>query len=141
MKLIEALRILREAPRGAQPFKVSLVCSFTPLHLKTFLAAHLQVLLVDRTIEIDTGLYGDLEANLNRIAGGASEAGVVALEWPDFDPRLGIRQLGGWEPRKLKDILQTAQMRANHLRGMLKDASARLPLAVSFPTLALPPAS
>ena len=44
MKLIEALEIVRkDTAEGAKPFRVSLVCSFTPAHLQTFLHANLKL--------------------------------------------------------------------------------------------------
>jgi len=46
--ITEALRITQSVPRDARPFAVTLACGFTPLHLQTFLAAHLQQALPDR---------------------------------------------------------------------------------------------
>ena len=40
--ITEALRILQRAPEGAPRYHVGLACGFTPLHLETLLAAHLQ---------------------------------------------------------------------------------------------------
>ena len=100
MKLIEALESLRRpAPEDAAPFRVLLGCGFTPLYLQTYLHAHLKQRLPDRRIEVKVGMFGDLAGTLERAAADPN-AGlhgcVVALEWPDLDPRLGYRSSGGW---------------------------------------------
>src|SRR5271167_2832850 len=99
MKLIEALEILRaEPPAGARGFRVSLVCSFTPAHLQTFLHAHLKKALPERRVEITAGLYGDFRGNLARVEQENPDACVLVMEWSDLDPRLGLRSLGNWSP-------------------------------------------
>src|SRR5271163_5081814 len=99
MKLIEALEILRnESREGARPFRVSLVCSFTPAHLQTFLRANLKQALPENRIEIASGLYGDFWGNLARLERENPDAGVLVVEWSDLDPRLGLRRLGHWSP-------------------------------------------
>src|SRR5258706_287900 len=53
MRLSEALTILKKnLANEADPFRVFLVCGFTPLHLQTFLLAHLQLALPQRRIEV-----------------------------------------------------------------------------------------
>ena len=56
-----------DVPRDARPFAVTLACGFTPLHLQTFLAAHLQQSLPDRKVTITSGLYGNLAGTLEAI--------------------------------------------------------------------------
>ena len=67
MKLIEALKTLQSPlPDGAQSLRVYLACGFTPLHLQTYLAAHLRRLMPGHASEIKTGLFGDLAGNIER---------------------------------------------------------------------------
>ena len=141
MKLIEALGILRNQIPGDRPFHVALACGYTPLHLLTFLRAHLSRRLPDRYVEIRAGLYGDLIGTLRMAAQEPADAVVLALEWPDLDPRLGIRQLGGWEPEKLPELAEEARRRLVQLRALTADLAMRTPVVVSLPGLPLPPAA
>jgi FkbH-like protein len=138
MKLAEALALNHApAPPDSAALQVFLATGFTPLHLQTFLAAHLRLRFPSRPVEIVTGLFGDLPGNLDRIAGG--EAAAVLLEYPDFDPRLGVRRLGGWGPSDLADIVEQATRQAGHLRRALERVSQIVPVVLSLPTLPLPP--
>lgn len=140
MKLIEALDIIQGSkPGGLPPFSALLCCSFTPLHLLTFLKAHLHLALPGRNVRIDTGLYGDIFGTLERAGKEKSDAVLATLEWFDIDPRLGTRQLGGWDPPVLDDILREAEERTSRLRSQLTSIAAARPLVVSMPTLPLPP--
>ncbi len=101
MKLIEALNIVREnPPPGARGLDVFLACGCTPLHLETFLAAHLRKLVAGGPVAIHTAVFGDLCGSLERLAISPLDAVVAVVEWSDLDPRLGVRQLGGWGPGK-----------------------------------------
>jgi len=142
MKLIEALEILRRAPsEEAGRFVVSLACSFTPLYLETMLAAQLQLRYPDRPAKVRTGLYGDLLGNLARVPESKSNAVVAVIEWQDFDPRLGIRSLGGWGPELLPEILEAARSRASLIAKAVERASHEVRIGACFPTLPLPPVS
>jgi hypothetical protein len=143
MKLIEALNILREEqPREAQAFRVSLVCGFMPLHLATFLNAHLQLLLPGFRVELlPAGLYGDFLGNLEKGVEQDADASVAVMEWGDLDPRLGIRGLGSWAPSHLDDIVHNVRAQAAKLALAIQANSIRRPVAVSLPTLPLPPVS
>src|SRR5579863_5068186 len=142
MKLIEALEVLRKGPsEDSGPFAVSLVCSFTPLHLQTLLAAQLQLLDQQHHITLHTGLYGDLVGNLAKAVAAKSDAAVVIVEWEDLDPRLGIRSLGGWVPDVLPNILDNVKDRSATLANAIESVSQGIPLVVCFPTLPLPPIS
>jgi hypothetical protein len=67
MKLSEALQVLNAARSfHGTVFRVLLACGFTPLHLETFLGAHLQELLPERPVKVTSGLYGDLAGTLER---------------------------------------------------------------------------
>ena len=142
MKLIEALEVLREPwPDDAAPFRVDLVCGFTPLHLVTFLAAHLRRLCADRRIEVDTGLFGDLLNTLERVEKSRPDACAIVLEWADLDPRLGLRSVGGWGPGVLEDIVATVASRIDRIAYLINRISQTAPIALCLPTLPLPPVS
>jgi FkbH-like protein len=139
MKLIEALKIVQKPlPDDAEPFQLFLACGCTPLHLQTFLSAYL-LRHQQRRIIVQTGLYEDLLGNLARLAKMPVDAGAVILEWADFDPRLGLRHLGGWGPERLPDILETMRAQAFRLQEALERASEHVSLTLCLPTLPLPP--
>ena len=83
-------------PSDASEFRVALACGFTPLHLETFIGACLRLALPARRIAFESGLYGSLLTNIERLGRTGCDAAVVVLEWADLDPRLGLRSLGGW---------------------------------------------
>ncbi|HEX8286355.1 MAG TPA: HAD-IIIC family phosphatase [Pyrinomonadaceae bacterium] len=142
MKLSEALKIVQIAPAStAEKLTVFLACGFTPLHLTTFLTAHLRRRLPNRVVEIQTGLYGDLPGNITRLRKSKSDVGVIMLEWSDFDPRLGLRSLGGWGPKAISDIQENVVSSANRFYKLLEDAGSTSSVVVSLPTLPLPPIS
>ncbi len=140
MKLIEALEIIGKPAAADSPrFGAWLTCSFTPAHLQTFLYAHLKLARPRHSVEVSTGLYGDLWGNLEMADAQNPDVFIVPLEWSDFDQRLGMRSLGTWSPKDLEDILVVAKSRASQLLGWLERASLRVPCVLSFPTLPLPP--
>jgi FkbH-like protein len=139
MKLIEALSLIQKGRAATgEPLTVLVACGFTPLHLGTFLTAHLQVRFPARPVNLRHGLYGDLAGTLER-AGQDLEAAAVVVEWADLDPRLGVRGAGGWRPALLGDISRTVLASVARLRGALESLAARCPVAVCGPTLPLPP--
>jgi len=141
MKLIEALDIVKTGQGGPdERLTVLLACGFEPLHLGTFLAAHVQQRFPKRPVQLRTGLYGDLAGTLERADAG-SEAAAVVLEWSDLDARLGVRGLGGWSPSALPDVIQRAGLAALRLRAALEKLAERCPIALCAPTLPLPPAA
>ena len=142
MKLIEALSILQRPPRpGAAPFSVHLSCGFTPLDLKSLLGAHLRLRLSDAPVEIATGLFGDLAGDLERLDPARHQAVAVVIEWSDLDSRLGIRTAGGWRVSALDDITQSARRSLDRVLAAVTRIAAAVPVALSFPTLPLPPVS
>jgi len=142
MKLAEALKIVQSTPSSnAEKFSVWLACGIFPLHLSTFLAAHLNRRIPERNTEIQSGVFGDLPGNLLQLKQSNADAGAVVIEWADLDPRLGLRRLGGWGPNVLSDVLMTAGQSANQLLQLLDEAAKSVPIAVCLPTLALPPIS
>ena len=142
MKLADALKIVQTPTSpGAEPFRVYLACGIFPLHLTTFLAAHLRERLPERAIEIETGLYGDLIGNLKRLQRSSAQAGAVVVEWPDLDPRLGLRRLGGWGPKVLPDIQATVKSNLKQIQKLLAEAAQSISVIVCLPTVPLPPIS
>ncbi len=142
MKLSEALDILKGAKhRNGDPFACFLATGFNPLHLATFLSAELSLLFAGQRIEIQQGLYGDLCGNIRRLAKAETDFGIVMMEWADLDARLGIRSSAMWSPAIYADVLATVKSRASYIQGAIRETSQRMPLAVSFPTLPLPPIS
>ncbi len=141
MKLIEALEILRAAPKGdASTCKFFLASGFTPLHLATFLTAELQQRLPTQAVRLETGLFGDLAASLEGIKTDGLTGVAVAMEWPELDPRLGARRLGGHggDPATL---LEEARSALGRLEKRLAAMASALPVAISLPSLPLLPLS
>lgn len=142
MKLSEALKISQtNLPAAAEKLRIFLACGFTPQILTTFLTAHLRRRLPNRVIEIEVGVYGDLTGSVERLLKSSSGAGVLMIEWADLDSRLGVRGLGGWSPNLLSDIAENVKTSAARILRLFKNAPAGFPVAVSLPTLPLPPIS
>ena len=62
---------------------------------------------------------------------------AIAIEWPDLDPRLGYRSLGGWGPAEERDIVAQVRYRSSASRAGVERGDG-IPVAISTPTL--PPA-
>jgi FkbH-like protein len=138
--ITEALKIIQNAPSDAHRFQVTLACGFTPLHLQTFLAARLQSGLPNKKVIVSGGLYGDLAGTVeNAITSSSLDGLVIALEWPDVDPRLGFRSAGSWGLNAANDIVASASMMLNRLASALARIPAGTRIALSLPTLPLPP--
>ena len=141
MKLIEALKINQTPSHdGQRRLRIFLLCGFTPLHLQTFLTAHLRNRIAECGPEIKTGLFGDLIGSIERLNASEADVLAVALEWTDLDPRLGIRRLGGWRPQQLADIAASAESAAERIQRALETVSKDITTILSVPTLPLPPA-
>ncbi|HEY1792331.1 MAG TPA: HAD-IIIC family phosphatase [Opitutaceae bacterium] len=140
MNLAEAMSLANTgaASAGAE-FRVFLSCSFTPLHLRTLLAAHLVERLPGRRVTVGAGPYGDLLASLRQVDGAAFEAAAVAIEWEDLDPRLGLRSSQPGSASLPADVLQSAASRLQALAGALRALAEKVTVAVSLPTLPLAP--
>ncbi|MCG8419514.1 MAG: HAD-IIIC family phosphatase [Proteobacteria bacterium] len=142
MKLGTALAIIgRQRHITGQPFNAALLCGFTPLHLATFLRAHLSERHPGRPIVFHTGLFDDLVGSLLGIEEQTLDAVFVAVEWSDLDPRLGLRRLGGWSPRSLGDVVAGLATRLDQIASSLTRAGQKTAIAVSLPTLPLVPIS
>jgi FkbH-like protein len=142
VKLIDALNIFKAPyPGGVIPWNAALVCGFTPAHLETLLLAELRLLAPERRPMIQTGLYGDCLGNLERFLPAPPQAVAIVLEWPDLDPRLGLRHLGGWTIKVLADILKTVSARVERFSGAIERLAPLAPVALCLPTLPIPPAA
>lgn len=138
MTLTEALTILQRQPADGKPFEVWLACGHTPLYLEKLLAAEIQQHAPERRVVVRTGLFGDLAGTLESLRDGTeAQAVAVAVEWPDLDPRLGYRQLGGWGPAQEADLASTVRGTCSRIQAAIQSLGS-LPVAVSLPTL--PPA-
>ena len=139
MNLTEALKLLLRNPAEAPVFSVKLACGFTPLHLQTFLGAHLCGALPERRIAITPGLYGDLAGCLDGLASSESlpHGVAVVLEWSDLDQRLGFRGSGSWAPSAISDIIRESKRMLDRIAGALDRIG--VPIALALPTLPLPP--
>jgi FkbH-like protein len=139
MTLNRALSIIRDRRLDVPAKQHFLVCGFEPLHLATFLHARLLERLPDDSVEVQTGLYGDLVGNFDLAANSSAIAAVAVLEWSDIDPRLGLRSTGGWSARSKQDIVANCQERFRQLLDATGRLAAHMPVAVAPPSLPLPP--
>ena len=140
MKLLEALEIANGNRAEHAPSSVfKLACGFSALHLRTFLRAHLQTRIPKKSVEVTTGLYGDLAGTLERAAVEPNDGVVTIVEWADLDPRLGIRQLGGWQPELFPEILSTVEKALERLEAALGRVATSCSVALALPTLPLLP--
>lgn len=141
MKLIEALQIAQApAAEGLPELRILLACGFTPLHLRTFLAANMRLRLPRSASRISTGTFGDLIGSIESLNPAETDLLAIALEWSDLDQRLGIRALGGWHPADIADIVQSAEVNAGRLLGAIQNVASELAVVISLPSLPLPPA-
>jgi FkbH-like protein len=139
MKLNQALAILKQRKQDGPPRLCFLACGCEPLHLSTFLQAHLLEQFPDDRVEVATGLYGDLFGNLGRAMESSAGAAAVALEWGDLDPRWGLRSSGGWTRKSQRDILETSHQRLASLVAEIETLAQRMPVAIAPPMLPLVP--
>jgi FkbH-like protein len=138
MRITDALKIINSAPKDAKPFEVKLACGFTPLHLQTFLAAHLQQAMPDRRVVISTGLYGNLVGSIESIKESVGNNLAIALEWDDLDPRLGYRAPVVWDSTTLQDIVSSVPRALKRLANSIRAVPSGT-VVLSTPTLPFPP--
>jgi FkbH-like protein len=140
MTLNQALAIINSRKDGGEAGVYYLACGLEPLHLASFLRAHLLQRLPDgKNIEVHHGVYGDLRGNIQSALRSPAIASAIALEWSDIDPRLGLRSSGGWSQQAKADILSTFPLQCVALEKAIEELGARMPVAVSPPSLPLPP--
>ena len=139
MTVTEALKVLQQASKAHGRFEAFFACGFTPLHLQLFLGAHLQKQLVSRRVQTATGVYGNLATSLERLSETQSDAVACTIEWADLDPRLGYREGGSWGISAIPDILTASRQMLGRIRGAIQRIPAGIRVAISTPTLPLPP--
>ncbi len=139
MTLSEALKIIQGAPADAPKFRIRLACGFTPLHLATFLNAHLQKANPGRKVELPEGLFGDLAGTLESASEEALDGVIAVLEWADLDPRLGYRSAGSWSPAQLGDIVESARVAMERIVRAVARLSEKGKVVLTLPRLPLPP--
>src|SRR5690349_10324492 len=140
MRLSDALQINRRpnSPHGRLR-RIHLVCGFTPLHLETVLTAQAKLRLPGDGVEVMTGLFGDLEGNIQRASEKAAEGAAIVIEWSDLDSRLGLRSSAGWSATALADVLQQVAERLRRFTVGIAGLAKNMPAAVIPPALPLPP--
>jgi FkbH-like protein len=138
MRLAEALQIVGQ-PAGERQRHIHLLCGFEPLHLATFLKAHVRQRFPEDSVSVHTGLYGDLEGNIQRASQISAEGAIAVIEWSDLDQRLGFRNSGGWGAQSLDDIAAQAQEKSLRIESHLVALAQAMPVTVVTPTLSLPP--
>ncbi len=139
MTLVEALRIVNQRANDSARLGLHLACGFTPLHFKTFLAAQVAERTSSGRVEIEVGLFGDLPGTLELLIRNPTSEVVVPLEWSDLDGRLGLRGAHDWRSDRLTDIMSSVRMRLGQLTELLTELAQRTTVALSLPTLPLPP--
>jgi FkbH-like protein len=139
MKLTEALRAINSAAGRAAQKQAYLACGFTPLHLQTFLTAHLQERTATERIAMRTGAFDDLTGNVEQMAGSGASLGVCIIEWADLDPRLGVRRAASWSHNDFADIEQHVRAALGRLTARLLAAAQSMRLVLCMPTLPLLP--
>ena len=141
MKLVEAVkRANAPSSAGIAEFQVHLLTGFEALHLKTFLKAWLLELRSPRRIVMKTGIFGDLAGGLASALAVPGDGIALVIEWPDLDPRLGVRSLGGWQLGQVDEIVRETERRTLHYVELIKAASGNIPIVVSLPSIPLLPA-
>lgn len=138
MKLSEALRSVAVAKGRSATRDVFLACGFEPLHLVTFLQAHFAAHDPARRLDVRSGVYGDLEGNLERAAQAQLGAVCMLIEWADLDPRLGLRSSGSWSGPAAADIVANAAVRLERLVSRVAELAKQGVVVVARPSLALP---
>jgi FkbH-like protein len=137
LRVSEALRIVQGAPTDAEPFTALLACGCAPLHLKTFLHAHLQQRLPQRRVSVLEGLYGDMAGTLER-SDRSLHAAAIVLEWSDLDARLGHRSAAKWSLAATSDILKSVAAALARMAA-IENMDRGVRIALSLPALPLPP--
>ena len=97
MQLREALKLAAVAKKN-EARKVSLLCSFEPLHLKTFLQAHLSRRFPEGAPRVETFGYDQLRSALTATSTTLRHfPAFLCLSWEDLHPALSWRGRGRLE--------------------------------------------
>ena len=140
MRIGEALEVIRGAPSIGSEFKVLLACGFSPLHLQTFLRAHLQQRKQNHRVSVAVGAYGDLIGTIESARALQPDGIVVVLEWQDIDSRFAHRESGAWNRAFETEISTGRHDRMGRVETAIRRAADSTPVVVSLPALPLPPA-
>jgi FkbH-like protein len=144
--LLKEALLIAAKPGEGQTYRLSLCCSFEPLHFRTFLKARVGLRLspklgeIGRSAEVLTGLFGDLSGNIQRAVSDSEPIPlVVVVDWADLDPRLGLRE--GYLVASNMDasIVSEASARLARLEQLLAAAVEERRIVLVLPTSPLPP--
>jgi FkbH-like protein len=132
---------LRGASEAASSssYTVGLACSFTPLHLETFVRGYIARKRPGVEVRAVDGIYGDLPGTIDQLLAADIDSCVTVIEWADLDPRLGFREAVSGQIADPDDITNTAAYRLERIASRLEALGARCPTAVALPSLDLPP--
>jgi FkbH-like protein len=140
MTLTEALRLVNSSrATGSAGAPVFLVCGFEPLHLATFVQAHVIEHRQGEYVDVVSGLFGDLPGNIRKAAQSNSTTVALILEWDDLDPGLGLRSGRGWTNAARRDIETTCHDRLGYIAKLVESLVAGAVVALAGPSLPLPP--
>ena len=140
--LREALALARgggERAAAGGTYTVGLACSFTPLHLETFVLGYIARKRPLVEVGAVDGIYGDLPGTIDHLVTAEIDSSVAVIEWADLDPRLGWREAVSGQIADLDDITDTATNRLERIASRLETLGAKCPTAVALPSLDLPP--
>ncbi len=94
---------------------------------------------MDSRVSIRTGLYGNVAGTLEGLHTGDLAGIALVVEYSDLDPRLGYREAGSWGPGALVDIGTAVETVLDRIATAVEGVDAGIPIAVSLPSLPLPP--
>ena len=119
MLLREALALLR-SPRYSDTHRLCLVCSFEPLHFKTYLQAFLVERFPDAAPQLTSWGYDQLELGLQEASHGLRvHAALLFLSWGDLHPHLSWRTRGPLAMPPPGEIQERADRLRERLIGWL----------------------
>jgi len=141
MQFSEALALVRANSQRTDcaPLRLHLAAGFTANHLAMFMTAHAAATRQDRRVSCSTGRYGDVVMALDDPQSREAHVAMVALEWADLDPRLGLRRYVLAVADCADDILRTVHARLDMLAEAIIRQADCTPVILSLPTLPFPP--
>src|SRR2546427_8907502 len=119
MLLREALALLR-SPRYSDTHRLCLVCSFEPLHFKTYLQAFLVERFPEAAPQVTSWGYDQLEAGLQESSRALRvHPALLFLSWGDLHPHLSWRTRGPLAMPPPGEIQERADRLRERLIGWL----------------------
>lgn len=135
MKLREAHRLAKEARINTER-KIALVCSFEPLHLRTFLQAYVVARSDDAAPTVVTFGYDSLAHALQETSTTlAASPALLVLTWEDLHPALSWRTRAHFGAVSAEDVQGTSAQLFERLRRWVT-ARAGAVTCVATPPLA-----